>query len=225
MTIETIKPQHYAQKARQIRTQVSTVLTKWGLLPRFTRWRLTQDPSTGMVVLFGILNNRYIATHTSIPFRDYFHPRVLHDLANELQVQVVSCHGDGLRYAFILDRARLGKLPTHIDFPFLEKGKLLARVVYSDNHPSMPAPNVEIANVDDHTLVRQGVGAFLKVFDDINLRNDAALQPSTQIMPAIVVIDEDEFSKRVAEHQVNHQKPNPGLLPPNGSGEVLHEYE
>ena len=124
MTVQTLDPQHFAQKARQIRTQVSTVLTKWGLRPRFKRWRLAQDPSTGMVVLFGVLNNSYIATHTSIPFRDYFDPRVLRDLANELQVQVVSCNSDGLRYAFILDRAQLDKLPTHIDFPFIEKGKL-----------------------------------------------------------------------------------------------------
>ena len=212
MTIETIDPQHFAQKARQIRAQVSTVLTRWGLLPRFKRWRLTQDPGTGMVVLFGILNNRYIATHTSIPFRDYFQPGVLHDLADALQVQVVSCNSDGLRYAFILDRARLGKLPTHIDFPFMEKDKVLARVVYSDNHPSVPAPPVKIANVDDQTLVRQGVGAFLKVFDDIKLRDDAALQLSAQSMPGVVVIDEDEFNKMLAAQEARHRKTNPGLV-------------
>ena len=212
MTTETIDPQHFAQKARQIRAQVSTVLTRWGLLPRFKRWRLTQDPGTGMVVLFGILNNRYIATHTAIPFRDYFQPGVLHDLADALQVQVVSCNSDGLRYAFILDRARLGKLPTHIDFPFMEKDKVLARVVYSDNHPSVPAPPVKIANVDDQTLVRQGVGAFLKVFDDIKLRDDAALQLSAQSMPGVVVIDEDEFNKMLAAQEARHRKTNPGLV-------------
>ena len=113
MTMTTHDAEYFAQKARQIRAQASTVLTKWGLLPRFKRWRLAQDPSTGMVVLFGVLNNGYIATHTSIPFSDYLDPRILHDLANELQVPVVSCNGDGLRYAFILDRARLGKLPAH----------------------------------------------------------------------------------------------------------------
>ncbi|HEX2998569.1 MAG TPA: hypothetical protein VHP14_27350, partial [Anaerolineales bacterium] len=80
-------------------------------MPRFKRWRLTQDPDTGMVVLFGILNNRYIAEHTSTPFNHYFDPRVLHDLADELQVQVVSCNSHGLRYAFILDRGELGRLP------------------------------------------------------------------------------------------------------------------
>lgn len=205
MMIQTIDPHHFNQKARRIRAQVSTILTKWGLLPRFKRWRLTQDPSTGMIVLFGILNNRYIATYTSNRFSDYFDPRVLHDLANELQVQVVSCNSDGLRYAFILDRGQIDMIPTHIDFPFIDKGKLLARVVYSDTQ-SMPAPPVDITLVDDHTLVRQGVGAFLKVFDDIKLRDDAALQLSAQSLPDIVVIDEDEFNKRVAEHEANRQR-------------------
>ena len=212
MTIQIIEPRQFAQKARQIRAQVATVLKKWGLLPRFKRWRLTQDPGTGMVVLFGILNDRYIATHTTIPFRDYFDPRLLHDLANELQVQVVSCNSAGLRYAFILDRGELGRLPTHVDFPFIENGKLLVRVVYSDSPPSRPTPPVDAAIVDDHRLVRQGVGAFLKVFDDIKLRNDA-LQLSAQSLPDIVIIDEDEFNKRVAEHEANQQKIKPGLLP------------
>jgi hypothetical protein len=159
-----------------------------------------------MIVLFGILNNRYIATHTSIPFSDYFDPRLLHDLANEMQLQVVACNSDGLRYAFILDRGQFGRLPTHIDFPFIDNGKLLARVVYSDNQQSVPAPPIDIAMVDDHTLVHQGVGAFLKVFDDIKLRDDAASLLSAQNPPDIVVIDEDEFIKRVAEYETNRQR-------------------
>jgi hypothetical protein len=109
MTIETLDPQHFAQQAQRIKIQVSLVLTKWGLSPRFNRWRLAKDPDTGMIVLFGVLNNKYITAHTSIPFGDYFDPRVLHDLANELHVQVVSCKSDGPRYAFILERGQLGK--------------------------------------------------------------------------------------------------------------------
>jgi hypothetical protein len=206
MTSQTLDSLHFARKARRIRAQVSIILTRWGLLPRFKRWRLTQDPETGMIVLFGILNNRYIATHTSIPFSDYFAPPILHDLANELQVQIVSCNSAGLRYAFILDRGDLGRLPTHIDFPFIENGKLLVRVVYSANPPSIPAPPAGIAMVDDQSLVRQGVGAFLKVFDDIRLRDDAAVQLSAQNLPPIVVIDENEFNKRVAEHETDQQK-------------------
>jgi hypothetical protein len=129
----------------------------------------------------------------------------LHDLESELQVQVVSCNSDGLRYAFILDRGQFGRLPTHIDFPFVDNGKLIARVVYGDIPQSVPVPPVETAKVDDHTLVRQGVGAFLKVFNDIKLRDDAA-QISAQSQPEIVVIDEDEFNKRVAEHEAIRQR-------------------
>ena len=94
----------------------------------------------------------------------------------------------------------------------MEKDKVLARVVYSDDHPSVPAPPVKIANVDDQTLVRQGVGAFLKVFDDIKLRDDAALQLSAQSMPGVVVIDEDEFNKMLAAQEARHRKTNPGLV-------------
>ena len=203
---QTIDKQRFDQETQRIRVQVSTILTKWNLVPRFKRWRLTQDPSTGMIVLFGILNNRYIATHTSIPFRDYFDPRVLHDLADGLQMEVVSCNSDGLRYAFILDRGQLSRLPTHIDFPFIDNGKLLVRVVYSDNPQSMPTPPVESITVDDQRLVRQGVGAFLKVFDDIKLKNDVASKLPAEGLPDIVVIDEVEFNKRVAELEANRQR-------------------
>ena len=197
---QTIEPHHFEQEARRIRIQVATILTKWGLLPRFKRWRLTQDPDTGMIVLFGILNNRYIATHTSIPFSNYFDPSVIADLAKNIQLQVVSCNSDGLRYAFILDRGSLGKIPTHIDYPLIVDDKPLIRVVYSDPPQSVTIPPVDIAIADDQTLVRQGVGAFLKVFDDIQLRDEAA-QISAQNPPEIVVIDEDEFNNRVAEHE------------------------
>jgi hypothetical protein len=65
----------------------------------------------------------------------------------------------------------------------------------------MLVPTVDTGIVDDNSLVRQGVGAFLKVFDDIKLRDETALQLSAQKMPDIVVIDEVEFKfkKRVAE--------------------------
>jgi hypothetical protein len=205
MMTQIIDPDHFSRKARQIRARVSTILTKWGLLPRFKRWRLTQDPDTGMIVLFGILNNRYIATHTAIPFSDYFDPRLLHDLANELQVQVVSCNSDGLRYAFILERGQLGILPTHIDFPFTENGRLLARAVYRDAPQSIAALH-PAAVVDDQTLVRQGVGAFLKVFDDIKLRDDAALRLAAQTLPDVVLINEEEFNRRVAEHEASRKR-------------------
>jgi hypothetical protein len=205
MITQTNNGNPFNRKARQVRDQVSTVLTNWGLLPRFKRWRLTQDPETGMVVLFGILNNRYIATHTAIPFGDYFDTRLLHDLADALQLQVISCISDGLRYAFILDRGRFGKLPTHVDYPFIDNGKVLVRVVYGNESESAPTVPADITTVDDHTLVHQGVGAFLKVFDDIKLREHAA-QHYAPHLPELVVIDEAEFKKRLAEQEVDRQR-------------------
>jgi len=204
--IKGIDPRDFDQQARQIRVKVSTILTRWGLLPRFKRWRMTQDRETGMVVLFGILNDNYIAAHTSIPFSNYFDPRLLHDLANEMQVQVVSCNSDTLRYAFILDRGSFGKLPTHIDYPFIDNGKVIVRVVFDNSQQPIPVPPVEPVDVDDNRFIRQVAGAFLKVFDDIKLRDDAALLLSAQNPPDIAIIDEDEFKKRVMEHEVNRQK-------------------
>lgn len=218
MRTQTIDPHRFDQfdqQARRIRAQVATVLTKWGLLPRFKRWRLTQDSDTGMIVLFGILNNRYIAAFTSIPFSDYFDPRLLHDLENELQVQVVSCNSDGLRYAFILERGTLDKLPTHIDFPFLDGDRLFVRVVYTDKpvpeviEPQIiPAPPIAADPVDDKTLVRQGVEAFMKVLDDIKLREDAAQRLSAQGQPDIVLVNEEDFNKRVADQNTTRQRIN-----------------
>ena len=160
-----------------------------------------------------VLNKRYIAAHTLIPFSNYFDAGLLRDLAKEMQLQVVACNSDGLCYAFILDRGSLGKLPTHIDFPFQDGDKLFARVVYDDKPlpealqpPSTPAePIIASTVVDDHALVHQGVGAFLKVFDDIKDRDDAA-QKSIHNPPDIVVIDEGEFYKRVAEHEAYRRR-------------------
>jgi hypothetical protein len=204
-------PRHFDEQTRRIRSQVSAVLTRWGLVPRFKRWRLAQDPDTGMIVLFGILNNRYIATQTSIPFGNYFDPRLLRDLANELQLQVVSCNSDGLRYAFVLDRGQLGELPTHIDYPFVDNGKIMVRVVLNEPLQSVSVPQVvkgvdDAVMLDDHRFIRQVAGAFLKIFDDIKLRDDAALLLSAQNPPDIAIIDEDEFNKRVLEHEVNRRK-------------------
>lgn len=205
--IKGVDPRHFDQKARQIKSQAMTILTRWGLMPRFKRWRLTQDPETGMVVLFGILNNKYIAEHTSATFSEYFDPRILHDLANDLQMQVVSCNSDDdLRYGFILDRGSLVKLPTHIDYPFVDKGKVMVRVVFGDIHPLVPVPSVNTVTLNDDRFLRQVAGAFLKIFEDIKLRDEATLLLSVQNPPDIAIIDELEFNKRVFEHEVNRQR-------------------
>lgn len=201
-----IDPRRFDRQAQQIKVQATTVLTKWGLVPRFKRWRLTQDPETGMVVLFGILNNNYIAAHTSIPFSNYFDPRLLLDLANELQVQVVSCNSDGLRYAFILDRGNFGKLPSHVDYPFIDNGKVMVRVVFDHDHQPDHVRQVDSLTLNDNRFMRQVAGAFMKVFEDIKLRDDATLLLSAQNPPDISIIDEAEFKKRVMEHEINRRK-------------------
>jgi hypothetical protein len=210
MITQMVDLNRFHQRVRQIRARVTVILSQWGLPPKFNRWRLTQDPETGLVVLFAVLNNKYIATHTATPFSDYFDPRLLHDLSNDLHVQVVSCNSDGLRYAFILDRGSLDKLPTHIDFPFLDGDRLFVRVVSGDKpvpevlEPQItPAPLSVADGVDDQTLVHRGVRAFLKVFDDILLRDDVASKLSAQGPPDILYIDKEEFDKRVAEHKAN----------------------
>jgi hypothetical protein len=210
MVTQIVDPNHFHQRVRQIKARVPVILSQWGLSPKFNRWRLTQDPETGLVVLFAVLNSNYIATHTATPFSDYFDPRLLNDLANDLHLQVVSCNSDGLRYAFILDRGQLDMLPTHVEFPFLDGDRLFVRVVYSDKpvlegmeQQITPAPPIAADIVDDQTLVHRGVGAFLRIFDDIKLKDDAASKLSAQGLPEVVVIDKEEFTKRVAEHKAN----------------------
>jgi len=199
ITTQTIDTHYYDQLTRRIRSQVSAVLRKWELLPRFKRWRLTQDPDTGMVVLFGILNNSYIATHTSTHFSDYFERPLLNDLANVLQVEVVSCNCDGLRYAFILERGSLDSLPSHIDYPFLDGDKVFVGVV-------LPA---QVATMDIPVPLKPGVVALVKIIGDNELKGETASSPSAQGPPDIISIDEEEFKKRVAEHRIIWQKSHP----------------
>ena len=201
MTIQTVNPFEFGKRAQQIRAQVALVLKRWGLLPRFKRWRLTQDPETGMAVLFGILNNKFIATHTSIPFSDYFAPPLLHDLANEVKVQVVSCNSDTLRYAFVLERGQIKALPTHIDYPFTEGDQLFARVIYEKKSA---VSGLEETPIVDQPSDDEGIGAFLKVFDDIKRKDHVVINRTPQKIPSILSIDPNEFNKRVATHEANH---------------------
>ena len=152
MASQTRDSQRFAEKVRQIRARVPTVLAQWGLRSEFSRWRLTQDPSTGLVVLFGVLNNKYTAAHPSHAFSDYFDPRVLLDLAIDLNIAVVPSDSEGLRYAFILDRGQLGPLPARVDLPSLERSQLFVGSP-DTNEPlarawDKPMVVVDVANLD-----------------------------------------------------------------------------
>ena len=56
MISQTRDTQRFAEEVRHIKASVPAILAQWGLRSKFARWRLTQDPGTGLVVLFGVLN-------------------------------------------------------------------------------------------------------------------------------------------------------------------------
>jgi len=193
MVTRRLDSQRFAEKVRQIRARVPTVLEQWGLLPKFARWRLTQDPSTGLVVLFGVLNNKYIAAHTSLPFSDYFDPRLLLDLAIDLNVQVVSSNSEGFHYAFILDRGQLGQLPTRVDFPGLERSQLLVGITYAKEPIAVvwgkPIVVVGLTEPDQPNFVRQmdyqalADGFQLALIDAQTTASPLFKQPPALIVP------------------------------------------
>lgn len=196
-------PRHFTRRMRQIKAQIPNILSQWGLLPKFKRWRLAQDPDTGTVVLFAILDNKYIATHTTTPFSDYFDPRLLHDLAAELRVQVIPSANDGLRYAFILERGEIDAQQPPVN----------ARPTDQDGNPIerriAPQPNVLIS-VGKHIVEHQKLDKFLKIAEAI----EAAKSAANQSPPEILMMNELEFNQLMAEYEdernkINFQKPAP----------------
>jgi hypothetical protein len=211
MITQTVDPHHFISRARQIKAQIPSLLSQWGLLPKFKRWRLAQDPSTGMVVLFGVLNTKYIAMHTTTPFSNYFDPRLLRDLATALHVQVISSANDGLRYAFILERGQIG-LPSPVPVEMLEyspveqaspNGIQLGLIEIR----TKPAQSKSSILVDDLTIQRQEL-AFLKVVEALDALNNATTKPA----PDVSLMDEAEFNQQMAECEVNRNNNNPQMF-------------
>lgn len=112
MTTQTLDPHPFAGIVRHIRSRVAMALEGRGLLPQFSSWRLAQDPASGLVVLFGVLNVALIAAHTRNLTSAYFQPSLLEDLTRDLQLQIVPSNTDGMRYAFILDRGQIDQDPA-----------------------------------------------------------------------------------------------------------------
>jgi hypothetical protein len=181
--------QRFADKVRQIKAGVPSILAQWGLRSEFSRWCLTQDPSTGLVVLFGVLNKKYVAAHPSYPFSDYFDPRVLVDLAIDLNVAVVPSDSEGLRYAFILDRGQLGSLPVSVDFPGLERSQLLLKSADAQP-PTAPVWDKPIVVVDmmslDQPPERHGDYEALANFQSALIDGQARPAPLINPLPALI---------------------------------------
>jgi hypothetical protein len=83
-----------------------------------------------------------------------------------------------------------------VDYPFQDGNSSLVRAVPGAKPvPEVvvlkitPAPPKTAKTVDDQTLVDRGVGAFLKVFDDIKLREEAASPPGVQEPPDVIFIE------------------------------------
>ena len=209
MINQTVDPHHFVRRAQQIKAQMPIILSQWGLLPKFKRWRLAQDPDTGTVVLFGVLDNKYIATHTTTPFSNYFDPRLIRDLAAELHVQVISSANDGLRYAFILERGQLDVLPAPAELlapklveqaPPAEDQKILIGI-----RTTPPLPNRSVL-ASDQVILQQRLDRFLKLTEALDTLSEASPQP----LPEVLLIDEAEFFQHLAEYEANR---NPDPLP------------
>jgi NarL family two-component system response regulator LiaR len=57
-----------------------------------------------------------------------------------------------------------------------------------------PSEPIRVMLVDDHTMVRRGLAAFLKVFDDLQLAGEAesgaaAIQLCAEVMPDVILMD------------------------------------
>jgi hypothetical protein len=183
---------------RQIRANLPDILSRWGLLPKFKRWRLAQDPDTGTVVLFGVLDNHYIATHTTTPFSNYFEPRLLHDLATELGAQVIPSASDGLRYAFILDKGQVEIQPSVNNRPISQELSHVQKIVV-DNEP--PHPKAFVL-AEKHRLEHEKLDRFLKIADAL----EAAKNDGAQPVPEILLMNEAEFKKMMAEYEDERNK-------------------
>ena len=226
MTTRTVDAKGFHQKARQIRARVPAILSQWGLQPRFSRWRLTQDPDSGMVVLFAVLDTTNMASHGAAPLSDYFDPRLLHDLADDLHLRIVSSSSDGPRYVFILDPGSVGTLLPYMDLPFLDLGRLLVGAIRKDESvdrwriphvvPALPA-HIEI--IDDLIPASRSAGAFLEVLDGVAPTGDGAFGLSAQRLPGPVVVDEEGFYKRVAAHRADRDRHDRMWRLLSGSGE------
>jgi hypothetical protein len=204
MVNQTIDPHHFIRRARQVKAQIPIILSQWGLISKFKRWRLAKDPQTGTVVLFGVLDNKYISTHSTTPFSNYFDARLLHDMEKELHVPVIPSANDGLRYAFILEKGLTGALtaPKETLFEHLETvepSPSQIPVALVEIHIAPPPKPYFSILVDEHTVIHQRLDRFLKIAEALEVLNNENPAPP----PDILLLDETEFERQLAEYEAN----------------------
>ena len=201
---QTVDPRRFMRRVHQIKVQIPILLSQWGLLPKFKRWRLTQDPDTGTVVLFGVLDKKYLATHTVTPFSDYFNPRMLHEFSEELHVQVLPSASDGLRYAFVLDKGQLA-LPPPADTYTIDEALPSGIQIEIRSAPSQPNPFVV---ADDHIVQHQRLDRYLRIVEALEATKNATTEP----LPEVLLKNEAEFNQKMAEYEDERNK-NTRLMP------------
>ena len=77
-----------------------------------------------------------------------------------------------------------------------------------------PSQPIRVMLVDDHTMVRRGLAAFLKVFDDLQLAGEAesgaaAIQLCAEVLPDVILMDMvmPDMDGAAATHAIRQQFP------------------
>lgn len=208
MITQALDPHHFVRRARQVKAQIPVLLSQWGLISKFKRWRLAKDPRTGTVVLFGVLDNQYISTHSTTPFSNYFDARLLRDMAAELHVSVIPSANDGLRYAFILKKGQVGALTEpHIKASEPPASPPVTVALVEIRMAPPPQPHISTL-ADDHTIIHQRLERFLKIAEALVVLNEDNPAP----LPDILLLNESEFERQLAEYEASrtlHQPQTP----------------
>jgi hypothetical protein len=118
------------REAETIARRIPATLQRRGLRPAFSDWILTQD--AGLLWLFGVLDLRRVEK-----LEQYTGESLLHHLSTDIGGRpVYLSNSSGLRYAVLLSRPP--GLPGKVDFPGLQRGRVLVGVRYDGAAVTVP---------------------------------------------------------------------------------------